>query len=93
MVGYTPMIWEIKFSPYDRWCWRMTEDEAILFLLDLGTGASNRYSYNQEALDKVDEIQEMCSITEGDERELKKRLSESDDVSVTLGQYALTYNG
>jgi hypothetical protein len=64
----------------------MNEDEAILYLLDLGTGASHR---SQEVLDKVTEIQEACGVTEGDERELKERLDESDSVSVKLGRYGL----
>jgi hypothetical protein len=64
----------------------MNEDEAILYLLDLGTGASHR---SQEVSDKVTEVQEACEVEEGNERELKERLSESDSVSVTLGRYGL----
>lgn len=64
----------------------MDEDEAILYLLDLGTGASHR---SQEVLDKVTEIQEACGIEEGNERELKERLDESESVSVKLGRYGL----
>lgn len=64
----------------------MDEDQAILYLLDLGTGGSKRSS---DVLDRVTEIQEACEITEGDERELKERLDESDSVSVGLGRYGL----
>lgn len=64
----------------------MNEDESILFLLDLGTGASHR---SDEVLDKVTEIQEACGVKEGNERELKNRLHESEHVSVTLGRYGL----
>lgn len=62
----------------------MNEDEAILYLLDLGTGAAYRKSSNSEVLEIVDEIQHMCGIDEGDEKEIKKRLSESDTVSFSM---------
>ena len=62
----------------------MNEDQAILYLLDLGTGAAYRNSRNTETLETVDEIQHMCGIDEGDEKELKERLSESDTVSYSM---------
>jgi uncharacterized protein YgfB (UPF0149 family) len=62
----------------------MNEDEAILYLLDLGTGAAYRKSRNSEALEIVDEIQHMCGIDERDEKEIKKRLSESDTVNYSM---------
>jgi hypothetical protein len=59
----------------------MDEDEAILYLLDLGTGASYR---SPEVTEKVTEIQNKCGVEEGDEREIKNRLEESDSVTIEL---------
>lgn len=64
----------------------MDEDQSILYLLDLGEGASHR---SQEVLDIVTEMQEACGVKEGNERELRDRLDESESVSVKRGKYSL----
>lgn len=64
----------------------MDEDEAILYLLDLGVGGIHR---SKEILDVVTEIQESCGLEKGDEKELHERLVESDSVSVEKGIYRL----
>lgn len=64
----------------------MTEDEAILFLLDLAEGAQRRLPM---VMDKVTEIQESCGIEEGDEKKLQNRLEKSNSVSLEMGRFRL----
>lgn len=71
----------------------MHEDVAILFVLDLGTGAVYRDRFDTDVHDRVEEIQEQCGIADGDEKKLKERLVESEHVNVEIGTYGLVKDG
>lgn len=62
----------------------MNEDEAILYLLDLGTGATRREKYNNTPIEKIEEVQDVCGVTEKNQLKLKERLSKSDDVNFSM---------
>lgn len=64
----------------------MSEDEAILFLLELGEGAVAR----SERVDElVTEMQESCDVTEDTLRELYIQLADSDSVVGGKEKYGL----
>jgi hypothetical protein len=59
----------------------MNEDEAILFLLDLGEGAQRR---PDEIDEMVTEMQKSAGISEDTVGEIKNQLYKSDSVTIQM---------
>lgn len=56
----------------------MDESQAILFLLDLGQGSKQRDNSIEEL---VEELQELCNVTDDRIHELREQLKKSESVS------------